>query len=362
MRALDTGAKTGQLRYYRQLPDRDSVRREILKGLSQREKFVDSKFFYDETGSHLFERITRLPEYYLTRVEREILRQFRPAIAAHVGTGCVVFEPGCGNCEKFALLADALKPAAYVCWDISDAYLRQASAKLAERFHWLACHAVAADYSGGFPLPEHLPDARRIVFFPGSSIGNLEPRAAFHLLQRFRDLTGPGGGLLIGVDLRKSMEQVLPAYNDRQSVTATFNKNCLRHINALTGSQFSSEAFEHRAIFNTDEQRIELSLRSRYAHEVRIANETIGFAAGERIRTEYVYQYTVGAFAQLAARARFRLRKSWYDQQRLFSVHYLSAEPDPVILDFDPAAQEITSAQVVHEIDEGPFDIPDRRH
>lgn len=362
MRALDTGKQPGRLRYYRQLPDRDSAQREIMRGLRQREKSVDAKFFYDEAGSELFERITRLPEYYLTRVEREILRQYRPAIAAHLGNGCVLLEPGSGNCEKVSLLLDALKPAAYVCWDISDRYLLRTGAQLAARFPWLECHAIAADYSRAFPLPDQLPEGRRIVFFPGSSIGNFEPRAAFHLLQRFWELVGPGGGLLIGVDQRKPLELALPAYNDRQSVTAAFNKNCLRHVNALTGSRFSSEAFEHSATFNPDEQRIELSLRSRYAHEVRMGDERITLGAGEHIRTECVYQYTTRAFSELAARARFRRRKSWYDQQRLFSLHYLSAEADTVMLDFDPAAQELGPVQTLRESDQGPYDIPDRRH
>lgn len=361
MRALNKAGQPHQLRYYRCVPDRDAIARDILRGLRQNRKTIDQKYFYDETGSQLFERITRLPEYYLARAEREILRQYRPVIAAHVGAGNVLLEPGCGNCEKIGLLLDAIRPSAYVCWDISADHLYRASCELVEHFPWLQCHALATDYSASFALPPQMPRGRRVVFFPGSCIGNFEPDAAVAFLQRLWQLAGSGGGLLIGVDLRKDVGLLQRAYNDRQSVTAAFNKNCLRHINLLTGSRFSSEAFSHVARYNRLENRIEMGLRCRYAHTVEIAGEQVHFAAGEYIHTEFSYKYTTQEFIALAARAGFRREKTWYDRQRLFSVHYLIADPDPVIPDFDPAEQDLFAPRP-RMPDEGPYDLPDRRH
>jgi len=361
MRFVDRG-QSHLPHYQRRLPDVDSLRREILHGLRQRRKHIDAKFHYDDTGEALFERVTRLPEYYLTRVEREILRQHRSAIAALVGPDCVLLEPGCGNGEKAALLFDALHPAAYVGWDISERTLQQTLARLSERFPWLRCFAVACDYNAPLILPEGLPEGRRVVFLPGSTLGNFEPKAQFALLQRLWELAGVGGGLLIGVDLVKAPDLLLRAYNDRQSVNAAFNKNCLRHINALTGSHFSSEAFEHHVAFDADAQRIDIALRSRYAHRVDIGAESFAFAAGELVHTGIACKYTVPGFTALAARARFRRRKLWTDRQHLFAVFYLSAEPEPVLEEFDPAAQELMPSVAPHIADQGPYDIPDRRH
>jgi len=362
MRALDHSGLPPRLHFYDLMPSRDDLVREVVEGLSRTPKSINTKFFYDDAGVQLFERITQLPEYYLARAERDILRQYLPAIAARIGKDLVLLEPGSGNCEKAALLMDALKPRAYVCWDIAINTLYRTSARLARQFPWLDCYALGTDYNSGLPLPPHLPDGKRVAFFPGSSIGNFEAPAALALLQRLWDLAGAGGGLLIGVDMPKSADVLQHAYNDRQSVTAAFNKNCLRHINALTGAHFSNEAFTHCAIYNEGAQRMELSLQSRYAHEVDIAGTTIHFRAGERIHTEYAYQYSTRSFASLAARAGFRRDKTWYDRKRQFSIHYLVADPNTVAMDFDPAAQENFLPRKMPAMDEGPYDLPERRH
>ena len=306
-------------------PTLGDSRSELLQGLRQDQKTVNPKWFYDATGSDLFEQITQLPEYYPTRTEIGILSANRQAIAEHCGTGCLFIEPGSGSCEKARLLLDDLQPAAYLPLDISADFLHESALQLGEEYPWLRVHAVCADFNQGWPFPENTPDAKRVVFYPGSTIGNLEPQAAGDFLRRVREVIGDDGGLLIGVDLHKSSERLHAAYNDASGVTARFNLNVLNRLNQLLDAEFEEAAFSHQAFYNADEQRIEMHLISDSEQSVRCNGSSIDFASGESIHTENSYKYTVEGFAELAAASGLSLEQSWFDEDRLFSVHYLSA-------------------------------------
>jgi len=300
---------------------------EILAGLREQPRRIHPKFFYDTRGSQLFDRITALPEYYPTRTEKEILHRYRHMIAAHTGGARLLIEPGAGSSEKIGLLIDALRPSAYVAIDIAGEHLRAAGERLTQRFPDLECHALVGDHCGALQLPRNLPQAERLIFYPGSSIGNFEPRAAAAFLQQWRRLAGPGGGLLIGVDRPKDSAVLNAAYNDAEGVTAAFNKNMLTHVNRLADGDFAEDAFDHVAFYNEPRQRIEMHLQSRFDHTVRVGGETFRLRAGERIHTENSYKYSSQAFAMLAAGAGFRHRRTWSDSQGLFDVHYLEADP-----------------------------------
>ena len=316
-------ATADNVHFYSTPREAEDVHGDLLQGLSEDPKRVDPKWFYDANGSELFEQITRLPEYYPTRTEIGILRENSEAIAQQCGRGCVFIEPGSGSCEKARLLLDALQPAAYVPLDISESFLRESATQLGREYPWLQIHAVAADFNQGWPFPDTLPAGRRVVFYPGSTIGNLEPSMARDFLQRVAQVMGDEGGLLIGVDLHKSEERLNDAYNDASGVTASFNLNMLNHLNDVLDAEFDTGNFSHRAFYDTERQRIEMHLVSDLAQTVRCNGSQIQFQAGESIHTENSYKYTVEGFAALAESAGLALRQSWFDQERLFSVHYL---------------------------------------
>ena len=306
-------------------PEQGDARGELLAGLEREQKTVNPKWFYDAAGSDLFEQITQLPEYYPTRTEIGILTANREAIAECLGSDCLLIEPGSGSSEKVRLLLDAVQPAAYVPLDMSAKFLHELALQLGEEYPWLQVRAVCADFNRDWPFPEDLPDGRRVVFYPGSTIGNLEPAAANAFLKRVRQLIGDDGGLLIGVDLHKSSERLTAAYNDSQGVTARFNLNVLQRLNDVLDAEFNTDAFTHNAFYNTDKRRIEMHLVSDAAQSVACNGEQIAFASGETIHTENSYKYTVESFAALAADAGLVLKQSWLDDEHLFSVHYLEA-------------------------------------
>ncbi|MEM1112829.1 MAG: L-histidine N(alpha)-methyltransferase [Pseudomonadota bacterium] len=306
-------------------PSIGDSRGEVRQGLRASPKRINPKWFYDQAGSALFEQITRLPEYYPTRTEVSILQNNRVAIADHCGRGCVLIEPGSGNCEKARLLLDALEPSAYVPLDISADFLLQAANQLGHEYPGLHIHAVCADFNDDWQLQGSLPEGRRVVFYPGSTIGNLEPLEAERFLSRVRRLVGDNGGMLVGVDLHKSSARLNAAYNDASGVTAAFNLNVLQRINALLRTNFDPESFRHRAFYNEVERRIEMYLVSTAAQRVRGDGLDIEFAEGETIHTENSYKYSVDSFAALAADAGFELQQSWLDSDELFSVHFLAA-------------------------------------
>lgn len=307
-------------------PDTGDIRAEVLEGLARTPRELPPKYFYDERGSELFARITTLPEYYPTRTEATIMRDHGAEIAAAIGTRALVIEYGSGNSEKTRILLDHLDdPAGYVPIDISGDHLMEAATALAADYPDLVILPVCADYDQPFEIPE--PPGRvasRLVYFPGSTIGNFHPDDAVAFLQRMATRVRRGGSLLIGVDLQKDPGMLNRAYNDSQGVTAAFNLNMLLRLNREIGSDFDIERFEHRAFYNEDAGRIEMHLVSTAEQTVTIGSERVGFAEGESIWTESSYKYTVAGFGELAGRAGFAQERVWTDADRLFSVQYLA--------------------------------------
>ncbi|MDH3992875.1 MAG: L-histidine N(alpha)-methyltransferase [Gammaproteobacteria bacterium] len=318
-------SKTGNVSFHNEHPEAGDSRSELLAGLQRAQKAINPKYFYDQQGSQLFDQITRLPEYYPTRTEFEILQKYRAQISAHCETGCVFIEPGSGNCEKARLLLDSLQPSAFVPIDISAEYLHAAAQELGREYPWLTIHAVCADFNRSWSFVDALPEGKRVVFYPGSTIGNLEPQDAIDFLRRVRSVLGENGGALVGVDLHKSSERLSAAYNDTAGVTAAFNLNVLERINDLLDTEFDAAQFRHHAFYDREKQRIEMHLVSDRAQTVRCNGSTISFEAGESIHTENSYKYTLQGFAELAQSADLVLERSWLDDEKLFSVHYLSA-------------------------------------
>tara|TARA_R110002110_G_scaffold205066_7_gene417294 strand:+ start:452757 stop:453740 length:984 start_codon:yes stop_codon:yes gene_type:complete len=298
---------------------------ELLAGLQETPKTVNPKYFYDEQGSQLFDQITRQPEYYPTRTEVGILTRYSRQISARCGPGCLLIEPGSGSCEKVRLLLDDLSPAAYVPIDISAEFLQHAAFELAQEYPWLDVQAVCADFGARWSFVDDLPQGKRVVFYPGSTIGNLEPDDACRFLGKMREVVGTGGGLVVGVDLHKSSERLTAAYNDASGVTAQFNLNVLQRLNELLDADFNRDDFRHHAFYNSERRRIEMHLVSEKDQLVQCAKGELALRKGETIHTENSYKYTTEGFAELAAKAGLTLTDSWIDDEGLFSVHYLSA-------------------------------------
>lgn len=298
----------------------EAFRADVREGLSRRPRRLAPKWFYDGRGAALFEAICRTPEYYITRVEKQLLAALCSELADLAGSRCVVVEPGCGSTEKVRLLVDALRPAAYVPVDICAVYL-DAAGELARHCPGLPVMPICADFAR---LPAlALPPGRRLMFFPGSTIGNLEPGEAVDFLGTLAACAGAGGGLLIGVDLKKHRAVLEAAYNDAAGVTAAFNRNLLVRINRELGAGFVPQGFAHLAFYDEMQGRIEMHLVARRPQEVWVDGERHTFAAGESIHTENSYKYTVEEFRALAMRAGWRHRRVWCDRDGLFSVHFL---------------------------------------
>ena len=309
-------------------PTLTDERADILAGLSAAQKRLAPKYFYDRRGSQLFDRICELPEYYPTRTELSIMRSHAPAIAEAVGEQACLIEFGSGSSVKIRLLLKTLRNlSAYVPVDISREHLLAAAAGLARDFPDIEILPVCADFTQPFDVPatQQRPVARRVAWFPGSTIGNFEPDQALALLEVMRGEVGTDGGLLIGVDLQKDRDTLERAYNDAAGVTAQFNLNLLRRLNRELGAGFDLDSFRHDAIYNDTHGRIEMYLISQRAQQVRIGDTMLSFSEGERILTEYSHKFTPDGFAALAARAGFRREHLWCDPDRLFSVQYLVA-------------------------------------
>ena len=295
---------------------------DVLKGLKKNEKSLPSKYFYDERGSELFEKISNLDEYYLTDAELEILQNYSEEISEVIGPKSLIIEFGSGSSKKTRLLLEELKDlAGYVPVDISREFLFEEAEKLQEEFPGLDITPIAADYTTSFELNVNGHADRRVIFFPGSTIGNFTPDRARDFLFQSADLLKNNGGLLIGVDLKKAPEVLNKAYNDREGVTAEFNKNLLKRINRELDADFIIEQFRHRAFYNEEEGRVEMYLVSLENQSVSIAGEKIDFKKGEMIHTENSYKYTVEEFEELISE-RYLLKKTWFDSDELFSLHY----------------------------------------
>ena len=293
---------------------------EIIEGLSRTPARISPKYFYDERGSKLFEAITQLPEYYPTRTEHAILEHSGPEIARAVGSGCTLIEPGAGSCAKAAVLCGLIAPRCFVGVDISADYLSEAVQRLGARFPAMDARALGGDITRGIHLPDDLPAAPRLVFYPGSSIGNFDPPGALGLLRQMRTLARDDGGLLIGIDLPKDVAVLEAAYDDAQGVTAQFNRNVLAHLNRLIGSDFEPDDWRHRAFFNPEESRIEMHLEACAPVDVRWQGGGRTFAAGERIHTENSYKYPLDRFCDLLAQAGFARARAWQDARGWFAV------------------------------------------
>jgi dimethylhistidine N-methyltransferase len=306
-------------------PLANRFREDVLQGLGLPQKALVPKYFYDEVGSALFEAICALPEYYPTRTELALMEAHAPAMAQCLGARCALIEFGSGVSRKSRLLIQATQPSVYVPIDIACETLRAAADGLHRSFPALPIVAVCADYSLAFELPEleRYGARRRAMYFPGSTIGNFDPEEAIGFLRRLARLAGSGGGLVIGVDLRKDKAVLDAAYDDPQGVTAAFNLNLLARINRELGADFDLRAFRHRAFFSAARGRIEMHLESCRDQTVRIGAASIPFRRGETIHTENSYKYSVAEFQALAACAGFQARACWVDDAGLFSIHYM---------------------------------------
>ena len=296
---------------------------EVIAGLGKHVKAIPPKFFYDETGSRLFDAICHLPEYYLTRSEIQILRDNAEQIADVMGKHCYLVEPGSGSSHKIRLLLEALRPSTYMPVDISKHHLLKSAQSLAEDYPWLDIHAACADFTAKLIIPEQDDPARNVVFFPGSSIGNFEKEDAIRFLRRLGETAGTGGGLLIGIDLEKDRAILEAAYNDRNGITAQFNKNLLQRINNELDGDFDLATFRHRAFYNEVRHRIEIHLVSTRPQTVTVAGRHFDFRMNESIHTENSYKYSIEEFRTIAAAAGYRAVQSWVDPQRLFNVQFL---------------------------------------
>lgn len=308
-------------------PAGDLFLRDVVAGLSRPcpDKTLPCKYFYDRRGSELFDRICGLPEYYPTRIEAAILSANAQAISQWVGDAALI-EFGSGSSSKTRILLDRLPDlSAYVPIDISREHLFAAVRALRADYPHLSILPLCADYTRPLQLPELGEDEpRRVVFFPGSTIGNFHPPDAAAFLRNMAEVAGAEGGVLIGVDLRKDAGVLVPAYDDAQGVTAAFNLNLLARINHELGGTFDLSRFSHRAVWNDGAGRVEMHLVSRGPQRVRVGDDAFTFRHGEAIRTECSYKYTLEGFAELAGRAGLDVRQRWLDADRYFSVQYLT--------------------------------------
>lgn len=315
-----------QLERYDFAPKNTTVRMEILEGLRKPLKELPSKYFYDEAGSQLFDLITELDEYYLTRTEVQIMHDKIQEIASVLGPHCMLIEYGSGRSIKTRQLLDHLEsPAAYVPIDISREHLLQAALELAQSYPKLEILPICADYTSNFKLPQPSEaGARQVAYYPGSTIGNFDHKPAKRFLSQIAQTCGKGGGLLIGVDLKKDFNTLHRAYNDQEGITARFNLHLLERLNQEISTNFQLDQFGHYAFYNPAHGRIEMHLVSLSKQKVRIGKEQIAFANYESIWTESSYKYTLDEFGELAASAGFQVEHVWLDPKKFFSIQYLT--------------------------------------
>jgi len=313
----------GDYRFFDRKPPRSDELQEVLAGLSRSHKALSPKFFYDEAGSRLFEAITELPEYYLTRTELGILQSAGDALSrAAADRGCVV-EYGSGSTLKIRRLLDLVSPRAYVPVDISRDYLQLSAQALREDYPSLNVYPTCADYSQVVALPEPVRGLSRLGFFPGSSIGNFSPEAAADFLGNAARTLEAGALMLVGVDCKKDPAVLEAAYDDAAGVTAQFNLNLLAHLNSALGADFDLDGFVHEAHYDEAAGCVRMHLRSLADQVVCIGGQRIAFAQGERLHTENSFKYHPDEFIALAQSAGFELREQWFDERRWFGLYLL---------------------------------------
>jgi dimethylhistidine N-methyltransferase len=315
----------GSFRFFDLKPRAANMRDDVIDGLSQPSKRLPPKYFYDAAGSLLFEQITALPEYYLTRTEMALFDAHLDDIAAVLGEGFCLVEYGSGTTRKVRKLLERLRPAAYVPVDISGEHLAAQARALHGDFPWLDVFPTCADFTGPFALPDPVKDLPHVGFFPGSSIGNFEPAGAQEFLANVRTTLGAGGSLLIGVDRKKDVAVLERAYNDAQGVTAEFNKNVLLHINDRLGADFAADAFAHEARYDSERGCVQMFLRSLADQTVIIGDVEVSFRAGETIHTENSFKYHPDEFLDLARRGGFGPVAWWTDDDDRFALFLLEA-------------------------------------
>lgn len=321
--------RRARLEFHDFSPDLDDFETALVHGLSARVRSIPCRFLYDARGSALFDRICELPEYYPTRTEHGILRSAAAEIAERAGPGAQMIELGGCDSSKARFLLDALDaPAAYIPVDISREHLKASAEALHAEKPSLEVLAVCADYTQPFALPEAAGAGMRLGFFPGSTIGNLQPDEAIRFLADWAERLGPGSAMVVGVDLRKDAAILEPAYDDAQGVTAAFTKNLLARANRELGADFEVDAFAHRARYDAAHGRIEIHLESLKDQAVRVGDSRFSLAAGERIHVEDSYKYSIDGFRGIARAAGFRPVQVWTDPAQLFSVHWLETAPD----------------------------------
>lgn len=310
-------------------PSTSSMLKEVLIGLSQHQKSLPAKYFYDKKGSEIFEKICLLNEYYPAWAETEILKTYAQEIADYVGPQALILEPGSGSGQKIRLLIPhLLDPVGYVPIDIAKEMLLKMSEELKAEFSSLNVMPICADFNQEMDLLtiKSSGEQKRVVFFPGSTIGNFSPLEAINFLKKTGKVVGHEGGLLIGIDLKKDPDIMIEAYDDASGVTADFNLNLLERLNREVAASFDLKNFGHQSNYNEELGRIEMHLVSKESQYIRVNETVFRFRAGETIHTESSYKYSTNEFTELCAKARFKLRKLWKDSQSLFCVYYFEWE------------------------------------
>ena len=300
-------------------------RDDVLAGLHAPTRAIPSKYFYDQRGSALFDKICELQEYYPTRTEAAIMRRHSRMMAACIGDNSRLVEYGSGSSLKTRILLDQLKQLdTYLPIDISKEHLHATASELAAEYPQHAIRPIVGDFTKPLDLPEaSSPDMNTCIYFPGSTIGNFTHEEASDLLHAMRDTAGQRGSLLIGFDLLKQKEILEAAYNDRDGITAQFNLNLLSRINRELDAQVNVSNFEHKAIFNEQAGRIEMRLRSRCNQSIRIDDQFFHINESDEILTEYSHKYTVEGFSTMADQAGWSCRALWLDPKKYFAVMYL---------------------------------------
>ncbi len=319
---------SGRYEFFDLQPSTADMLTEVVAGLTHQPKYITPKYFYDQRGSQLFEAITRLPEYYLTRTEIGLFDICLPEVLEQVGDGGCLVEYGAGSSLKIRRLLEVLRPAAYVPLDISRSHLERTAADLYADYPHLHIYPTCVDITKPFALPAVVAHEKKIGFFPGSSIGNIDPQGAAGFLRQVAATLGAGGWLLMGVDRKKDADLIEAAYNDSAGVTAEFNINILKHINSALAANFDPAAFSHLATYDAEAGCLQMHLKSQANQKLKIDGVEIEFRHGEAIHTENSYKYDHEQFVRLAESGGFRLQASWSDDDVYFTV-FLLRVPTP---------------------------------
>ncbi len=317
--------KLDNLHFYDFKPELVDFKEEVINGLSKKEKTLAPKLFYDKKGSELFEQIVELEEYYIPSIEKKLLMDNIISINEFMGENVSIIEPGSGSCEKVRRILSVHKTIKnYIPIEISGDFLFNAAEKVAKEFPNINISPICVDYLNDFSLPESLKkeSKNKVIFFPGSSIGNYDSNDVIKVLKKFIELTDNQGGLLIGVDLKKDKDVLEKAYNDSKGITAQFNLNLLHRIKNELNVDLDVNNFEHQSIYNQKVGRIEMYIVSKKEQSFMINNLKISFEKDEKIHTENSYKYTVNEFKEIALSLGYKKHFYWTDEKEYFSINY----------------------------------------